>query len=201
MFKFYVWKQESFWWLPWNGAYLGKDTSNWPGFQASYCLNLQLVLCKRLTLSPALIFVTEGLFIYIYFLLFEENHQNRISRAGEKFLQRFLSFSVKWLLKLKFSCVRRLKDWTSVWYNSESSNLAGSKLASFHVCLHSFQCTPDQNNRFGKKCIRWKDLLLIWNSHLCQCFWFYQLGLCSVSCTANEYSIYHCCIMIKNFSI
>ena len=26
--------------------------------------------------------------------------------------------------------------------NSESSNLAGSKLASFHVCLHSFQCTP-----------------------------------------------------------
>ena len=30
------------------------------------------------------ILVTEGLFIYIYFLLFEENHQNRISRAGEK---------------------------------------------------------------------------------------------------------------------
>ena len=26
----------------------------------------------------------EGLFIYIYLLLFEENHQNRISRAGEK---------------------------------------------------------------------------------------------------------------------
>ena len=31
--------------------------------------------------------------------------------------------------------------------------LAGSKLASFLVGLHSFQCTPDQNNRFGKKCI------------------------------------------------
>ena len=45
---------------------------------------LQLVLCKRLTLSAASIFVTEGLFIYIYFLLFEENHQNRISRAEEK---------------------------------------------------------------------------------------------------------------------
>ena len=29
-------------------------------------------------------FVTEGLFIYIYFLLFEENYQTRISRAGEK---------------------------------------------------------------------------------------------------------------------
>ena len=31
-------------------------------------------------LSAASIFVTEGLLIYIYFLLFEENHQNRISQ-------------------------------------------------------------------------------------------------------------------------
>ena len=42
---------------------------------------MQLVLRKRLTLS---IFVTEGLFIYIYFPLFEENHENRISKPGEK---------------------------------------------------------------------------------------------------------------------
>ena len=34
-------------------------------------------------MSTAAIFDTEGLFIYIYFLLSEENHQNRISRAGE----------------------------------------------------------------------------------------------------------------------
>ena len=53
----------------------------WPGFQDSYFPNLQLVLCK---LSAASIFVTEGFFIYIYFLLFEKNNQNRISRAGEK---------------------------------------------------------------------------------------------------------------------
>ena len=53
-------------------------------FRDSYCPSLQLVLCKRLTLSATSIFVTEGLFIYIYFVLFEENHQNRISRAGEK---------------------------------------------------------------------------------------------------------------------
>ena len=33
------------------------------------------------------------------------------------------------------------------------------------------------------------------------CFCFYQLGLCSDSYTANEYSIYHFCIMIKDFSI
>ena len=32
-------------------------------------------------------------------------------------------------------------------------------------------------------------------------FCFYQLGLCLVSYTANEYSIYHFCIMIKHFSI
>ena len=50
-------------------------------------------LCKRLSLSAASIFAAEGLFIYIYFLLFGENHQNRISRAGEKFLQRFRYFS------------------------------------------------------------------------------------------------------------
>ena len=30
---------------------------------------------------------------------------------------------------------------------------------------------------------------------------FYQLGLCSVTYTANEYSIYHFCVMIKDFSI
>ena len=56
----------------------------WPDVQDSYFPNLQLVLRKRLTLSAASIFVTEGLFIYIYFLLFEENRQNRTSRAGEK---------------------------------------------------------------------------------------------------------------------
>ena len=39
---------------------------------------------KRLTMSAASIFVTEGLFMDIYFLLFEENLQNRISRAGDK---------------------------------------------------------------------------------------------------------------------
>ena len=39
---------------------------------------------QRLTLSTDFVFVTEGLFIYNYFLLFEENHQNQISRAGEK---------------------------------------------------------------------------------------------------------------------
>ena len=39
---------------------------------------------QRLTLSAASIFVAEGLFMSIYFLLFEENHENRISRAREK---------------------------------------------------------------------------------------------------------------------
>ena len=52
----------------------------------------QPVLCKRLTLSTASIFVTDVLFIYIYFLLSEENHQNRISRAGEKIFQTISLF-------------------------------------------------------------------------------------------------------------
>ena len=84
--------------------------------------------------------------------------------------------------------------------NSGSSKLPGFKLDSFHVCLHSFQCTPDQNNRFGLKCIISKDLL-IWNSNHCLCFCFYQLSLYSASYTGNEYSIYHFCIMIKDSSI
>ena len=62
----------------------GQGCKHLTRFQDSYCSNLQLVLCKRLALSAASIFVTEGLFIYIYFLLFEENHQNRIFKAGEK---------------------------------------------------------------------------------------------------------------------
>ena len=33
------------------------------------------------------------------------------------------------------------------------------------------------------------------------CFCFYQLGLCSASYTANEYFIYHFCIIIKDFFI
>ena len=33
------------------------------------------------------------------------------------------------------------------------------------------------------------------------CFCFYQLGLCPVSYTANEYSICHFCIIIKDLFI
>ena len=33
------------------------------------------------------------------------------------------------------------------------------------------------------------------------CFCFYQIGLCSVSYTANEYFIYHFCIIIEDFFI
>ena len=50
-------------------------------FSRFVLFNLQLVLCKRLTLS---IFANDGLLMYIYFLLFEEKHQSWISRAGEK---------------------------------------------------------------------------------------------------------------------
>ena len=50
-------------------------------------------IMQKITLSTASILVTKGLFLYICFLLFEENHQNRISRAGEKFSNDFAHFS------------------------------------------------------------------------------------------------------------
>ena len=55
-----------------------------------------IVRYKRLTLPAASIFVTESLLIYIYLLLFEENHENRICRAGEQnFSNDFVFFPVK----------------------------------------------------------------------------------------------------------
>ena len=65
------------WWIS------GQGDKHLTRFSRFVPFNLQLVLCKRLTLSAASVLVTDGLFIYIYFLLFEENHQNWISRAGE----------------------------------------------------------------------------------------------------------------------
>ena len=50
---------------------------------------------QKKTVSAVLIFVTEGWFIYIYFLSFEENHRNRISRAGKKISPTILLFSAK----------------------------------------------------------------------------------------------------------
>ena len=44
-------------------------------------------------INPVRCFVTEGFFIYMYFLLFEENHQNRTSRAGEIICNDFALFS------------------------------------------------------------------------------------------------------------
>ena len=65
---------------------------------ASTMQKINPVGCFGLTV----VFVTEGFLIYIYiciyiyFLLFEQNRQNRISKELEKkFLQRFRSFFVK----------------------------------------------------------------------------------------------------------
>ena len=45
-----------------------------------------------------------------------------------------------------------------------------------------------------------KRFIDVEQSHLSM-FCFYQLSLCSVSYTADDYSIYHFCIMMKDFSI
>ena len=143
MFYFYVWKQECFWWLSWNGAYLDKDTSIWPGFEDSCCSKLHLVLCKRLTCR-----LLQSLSLKVCLYTFISCYLKKIikmefAELEKKFLQRFRSFFRKMIAEvLRFCRAKRFKDWTSLWYNSECLKLIGSKSASFHVCLHSFQCTP-----------------------------------------------------------
>ena len=94
-------------WVPGSGKVVRGDTKMSPG-------RVSPVVLQRVSLSAASIFITERLFIYIYFLLFEENHQNRISRAGEKISLTILLFSRKMIAKvlrlLRFSCAKRLKD-------------------------------------------------------------------------------------------
>ena len=69
------------------------------------------------------------------------------------------------------------------------------------VYIH-FNVPPDINNRFGKKCINQMTRFIIDTEQSpLSIFCFFQFGLCSVTCTANEYSIYHFFITIKDFSI
>ena len=48
---------------------------------------------QKINPSAVSTFVSEGLFIYIYFLPFEENHQNWIFRAEKNFSKDFALFS------------------------------------------------------------------------------------------------------------
>ena len=141
-----------FWRLSWNGLYLGKDTSIWPGFQNSYSSNLRLVLCKILILFTNSIFFSEGLFIYIYFLLFEENHQDRISRSEEKILQR--------LNPIWTGLFADLKDWDE----------------GILVPLHNLEISSQKTMKHGKG-ILWAEIFTYWQ----KCFvtssscWFYDV--------------------------
>ena len=75
-------------------------------------------------------------------------------------------------------------------------------LAVFMFVYIHFNVPPGQNNRFGQKMYQMKRFIDMEHS-LCLpvCFCFYQLGLWSVSYTANEYSIHHFCIILKDFFI
>ena len=88
MFNFYVWKQES-----------GQRYKHLTRFSWFVLSEDAASICKRSTLSTASIFVTEDLFIYIYFLLFEEIIKIGFPELEKIFLQRFRSFFEKWLLK------------------------------------------------------------------------------------------------------
>ena len=58
--------------------------------------------------------------------------------------------------------------------------------------MYKIQCTRILLETVSDEKIRWYVTIT---------FLYDQLGLCPVSYTANEYSIYHFCIMIKDFSI
>ena len=155
---------------------MGKDTNIWSGFHDSYCSNLQLVLCKRLTLSAALIVVTEGYFKKIIKIGFPE--------LEKQFLKRFRSFFLKMI-----ALVSKL-------YNSESSSWL---VLNFPVFMFVYIYPPTRITNLVRNVL---DEKIYWYGTVSfVCFCFYQLDLCSVSYTANEYSIYHFCMMIKGFPI
>ena len=95
MFNFYAWKQEAVGDYHEMAHIWGKDSSIWSArFSRFVLFKSAASTMQKNTLSAASVFVSEGLFIYNYFLLFEENHQNRISRAGEKnFFNDFALYS------------------------------------------------------------------------------------------------------------
>ena len=120
MFDFYVWKQEPFWWLSWNDAYLGKYTSIWPGFHNSYCSNLQIVLWKRLTLFRLGGHIVPPLFLL---LLWSSDHQTWHKGILEQNLSKSvmsLMTSSPWgrydVIK-QFSVLFQVKIWASLLSN------------------------------------------------------------------------------------
>ena len=99
---------KSLWWLSWNGGYLGKDTCKHLTWFSWYPLSKPVDSTMQ-NINP----VSWSL-VYIHFLLKE------IIKIGipklESFSDDFVHFIPKMTVKLlKFSCVNRLKDWTSLW--------------------------------------------------------------------------------------
>ena len=90
---------------------------------------------QKITSSAASIFVSEGLFIYIYFLLLEENQQNRISRAGEKISQTISLFFLSFLV-LKLNCaIEHLYD---IIPRAQSWLVSNLPVFMFISCLFTF---------------------------------------------------------------
>ena len=73
----------------------GQEYKHFTRFSRFVLFNSAASTMQRLTLLAASVVVTEGFFIYIYFLLFEGNHHTRISRAGEKISSTISLFFVK----------------------------------------------------------------------------------------------------------
>ena len=166
MFKLYVWKQDSFWWLSWNGADLGEDISNWPVIQDSYSSNLQIVLCERLTLSAASILATEGLFIHMFIHIFYIHiscYVKKIMKIGftemeKKFLKRFPSFSVKLLQSLAVPNGLRIEHFCDIIPKTQSwlvLNLPVFMFVYIHFNVPSTRITDLVRNVSDEKISYW----------------------------------------------
>ena len=83
--------------------------------------------------------------MYIYFLLFEENHQNRISRVGEKISPTISFFFRKMIaLVLKLSCYGlRIEHLCDIIPKAQSWLVLNLPVFMF-VYIH-FNVPPDQN--------------------------------------------------------
>ena len=87
-----------------------------------------------------------------------------------RFSNDFALFS--WMIAKYWSLA--IKEWTSLWYNYVSSNLAGSNLPVFMIVYIHFNVPPTRITDLVRNVLD-KKINLIWNRHLCLCYCYYQL--------------------------
>ena len=141
---------------------------------------------------------------------FISGHLKKIIEIGfpeleKRFLQRFRSFSVKWLLKYlslavpnssRIEHLSHIIPKTQIWL---VVNLPVFMFVYIHFNVPPTRIADLVRNLSDEKIYYWYGTVTFVNfSFLLLSTWFVFSHLCY---TANEYSIYHFCVMIKDFSI